>query len=301
MVTITDRLAPEANTWWKNLIKRLVPTDYHDSARRIYFELLTLPLRGTESLTLSYEDTDVTFDTTTEVAFDWFFPQHADESLHEPPVSKRLFAALEPDSIFLDVGGHVGFFSAFAGRLCPRGEVHVFEIDRACVDAINRTLARNASPARLIVNNLAVAGESGKHVSFSPHDGDNASTNQITADGSSNTVKTVALDDYCRRHDISPDVVKIDAEGAELDVLDGFESTMAEHCPTLFIEVHPQLLPEGTQSAKPVLEQLRANGYTCRLIADRRDTEARPQPVRDGDLEEVCMLLCSGAEDEPWP
>jgi len=69
----------------------------------------------------------------------------------------------------------------------------------------------------------------------------------------------------------APDVVKIDVEGAELEVLDGMERTLRELRPALVIELH--------ETNVPVADRLESAGY-------RVENLDGPEPVRDapGDV-----------------
>jgi FkbM family methyltransferase len=54
-------------------------------------------------------------------------------------------------------------------------------------------------------------------------------------------VPTVALDDFCARRAIEPDVIKIDVEGAESEVLRGAREILARRHAALFLELHLDL------------------------------------------------------------
>lgn len=79
----------------------------------------------------------------------------------------------------------------------------------------------------------------------------------------SNTIKVQqkTMDDFVRGLANMPDVVKIDVEGAELDVIRGGKAYLAEHSPRLFIEVHPTYLQRRGQSAAELVKQLEDMGY----------------------------------------
>jgi hypothetical protein len=51
------------------------------------------------------------------------------------------------------------------------------------------------------------------------------------------SVPTVTVDDEVRRHRLRPAVVKIDAEGHELAVLEGTSETIASHRPAVLCEL----------------------------------------------------------------
>jgi len=50
----------------------------------------------------------------------------------------------------------------------------------------------------------------------------------------------ITLDGFCNERKLSPQVIKIDTEGAEVRILKGALDTIRLHKPTIFLSVHPQ-------------------------------------------------------------
>lgn len=57
------------------------------------------------------------------------------------------------------------------------------------------------------------------------------------------------------------DLIKIDVEGAELNVLRGMKSTLQNYHPGILVEVHPQQLESFGFSSSAVIEFLSEFGY----------------------------------------
>ena len=61
-----------------------------------------------------------------------------------------------------------------------------------------------------------------------------------------NLIKTyknqITLDQYCDENKISPDLIKIDVEGSELNVLKGAMNTILKNKPIIILSVHPNQL-----------------------------------------------------------
>jgi hypothetical protein len=53
----------------------------------------------------------------------------------------------------------------------------------------------------------------------------------------------------------------MDIQGAEYLALDGLSETLDERLPELFVEVHPDLLPEFGHTAEELIEYLESKGY----------------------------------------
>ncbi len=67
-------------------------------------------------------------------------------------------------------------------------------------------------------------------------------------------VSAVSIDQFCADRGLTPQVIKIDVEGAELAVLRGARATIAAAGPglQLFVEMHPHLWTERGIAAEDV-------------------------------------------------
>jgi FkbM family methyltransferase len=155
--------------------------------------------------------------------------------LHERHVQSQLVELLRPGMVFWDVGAHIGFFSLVAGRLVtPNGSVEAFEpfppnqIRLATSVQLNRT-------TNITVHPVALSACSGV-AAFHPT-GSSLMGSLIPQDRTSIThVKCMSADDAAetiRR----PDVVKIDAEGAEIEVIRGAQRLLTSARPRVLIEL----------------------------------------------------------------
>lgn len=84
----------------------------------------------------------------------------------------------------------------------------------------------------------------------------------------SDGIREIRLDDFVDRTGIAPEAITMDVEGAELLVLQGAESTLAEHHPLLWVSVHPDmaLRDHGIQPGE-IFEYLNGFGYSNQHIA----------------------------------
>ncbi len=78
----------------------------------------------------------------------------------------------------------------------------------------------------------------------------------------------IKIDDYCQIHDIHPDVLTMDVEGAELEVLRGAENVLRERKIPVFVSIHPEFIQamHGYTDAA-VHDFMRGLGYTGQHIA----------------------------------
>lgn len=154
---------------------------------------------------------------------------------------RSIESALGPGAVFYDVGANVGVFTLLAGTRVGAG---------GCVCSFE-PLPRNLHYLRLHValNHLQNCVVFDKAVcdrvatlQFSAKDWE-PSMARLSPRGELSVTATTL--DACVYGDAPirpPNVVKIDVEGAELDVLKGAMRTLSEFHPTLFIEVHGEQL-----------------------------------------------------------
>lgn len=131
-----------------------------------------------------------------------------------------------------DVGANVGeltlLFSRFAG---DGGGVHAFEPSRAAFERLE-TVCRAANRRNVVLNNLALSDENGS-IKLHVYADDYLSFNSQAARPLKNyglnlepvaveEISATTVDDYCERNEIGQiDLLKIDVEGAELQVMKG--------------------------------------------------------------------------------
>jgi precorrin-6B methylase 2 len=154
-----------------------------------------------------------------------------------------------PGCVCFDVGSNNGYYAMALTRLTGVGAV-AFEFAPEAIQRIRRNLARNGA----LGGSVRVVEAYVTSV-VDPHQGAN------TLDRLSQELATV------------PDLLKIDVEGAELDVLRGAERLLAQRRPHLVVETH------GLEFEADCIELLRRHGYRPVVRHQRRwFREGRPNP-----------------------
>ena len=72
----------------------------------------------------------------------------------------------------------------------------------------------------------------------------------------------ITLDSFCSQHKLSPDLIKIDVEGAELGVLKGARETIQSHKPMIVLSVHPRQLLDVDSSQEELQALIQEMQYT---------------------------------------
>lgn len=182
---------------------------------------------------------------------------------------------LRPGSVVFECGAHHGHDTVLLARwVGESGKVVAFEPIAANVEVIAKNLGLNGVTNATVVR--AAVGATSGEVAMAA-DG-NSHVLDAEASGEA-AVPLVSIDDYCAKHDVVPDLIKVDVEGFEWEVLKGARRTLAEHRPMLQLEVHgDQLFRYGTEAA--ALWSL-VDAQDCDVWV-QRDDRRDPEPAAPG-------------------
>jgi FkbM family methyltransferase len=165
---------------------------------------------------------------------------------YERAVQDTFEALLRPGDVVWDVGAHIGFFSLLASRLVgPSGRVHAFEPVAASRERLLTSLEWNIA-TNVTVHDCALSAIPGEGTLFSR--GASATWTMVERDEAEGVrIRCKTLDEFAASSP-PPTLVKIDVEGAEVDVLRGSLDLIAKHSPKLLVEFHDeQLLAAGRE------------------------------------------------------
>jgi FkbM family methyltransferase len=160
----------------------------------------------------------------------------------ERPMQEALVRELRPGATFFDIGANVGFVTILASRLVgPAGRVIAFEPVPENAAAIRENLRLNGIDWAEV--HEAAVGASAGHAKLIVSDVSAfsrlATVNVPTGARGQIDVKVTSVDEFLAEGAAPPpDLVKVDVEGAELEVIDGMRQTLARHQPAVLCEVH---------------------------------------------------------------
>jgi FkbM family methyltransferase len=166
---------------------------------------------------------------------------------------------------FFDVGANVGVYSLLAAAVVGEtGSVHAFEPTPAMANGLRNNIALNGCRS-VVVNECALSSASGE-LSFNLHDepGYNSLFVRQEEYATTQAVKAITLDAYVAACGVMPDAMKIDCEGAELEVIRGGATVFSRpDAPVLIIELNAETLAGAGATVDDLLAQLREFGYEC--------------------------------------
>ncbi len=195
-----------------------------------------------------------------------------DLGMSEMAVQAFLVENLHPGDVFYDVGANVGFFSLLGARLVGRGgQVLAFEPVPANADAARRNAALNGLD-NVFVRGAALASTCGTaDLILTRHPGGATLAHVGSPPDASGALRVIckSIDALVEREDLAPPtLVKVDVEGAELDVLAGMERTARRLHPAIVCEVDAATVEEAESKAAGVEAVLRGWGYAPYRLAE---------------------------------
>lgn len=208
----------------------------------------------------------------------WFL-RYGRGGVHEKAVTLRLLSALEGIECFVDVGTNLGWYTCLAGKKLPGGTVYGFEMDEYNYALLRKNLELNRCE-NVKIWHAAVTDAPGSvtytrshripspvySLSYGPQDGKRTREPEEEVH-----VESVTLDEFFERAGVTPDVIKIDVEGAEMKVLEGMRELLEKETLTLFVEVPPLKLQQLGSSVPEVLSFLVDRGYKLSKIERARE------------------------------
>ena len=191
--------------------------------------------------------------------------------IYELEVQSALLVYLERGDVAYDIGAHLGYFTLLSAiQVGYEGHVYAFEPLPQNIAHIQKHLRNNRLNSHCTVVPMAVSSTSG---AAKLHWTGNESTPSLIPNGDGNflTVRTITLDEFCeKRH--QPSLVKIDVEGAEIEVLKGATYLLsASPAPIWIVEIHT---PENDRSVRVIFQHY---GYQLEYLPVRHSRK-RPYP-----------------------
>lgn len=233
---------------------------------------------------------------------------------YEPDVARLMMRVVAAGDVVVDVGANAGFFSVLLAKLTgPAGHVLSFEPGRNTLSRLKHNIALNTLDNIILVERPAGA-DAGPVTFFINNDdsGGNALWDVGTFPGNVKsaaaperlTLQATTVDAEVARHNLpTPKLIKIDTEGAELDVLRGCRNLLESRVPYVVAEYHPFGLAKMGATTADLRAFMESRGYaTFALYYDGTMPRLIP-PGTEIAVPSIINLLFSTPEHvaKAWP
>ncbi len=163
---------------------------------------------------------------------------------YEPATTRFFLEHLHSSDVVVDVGANQGYFSLLSASIVgPSGKVHAFEANPALKPMLEDSIGRNDFRSVVHLSNVGLSDEAKEVPLYLPETGANIGSATMhpwaghLEAGTLNesrfvNVVCVRFDDWIKTHPLLRiDLVKIDVEGAELEVLKGMRESLRRFQP----------------------------------------------------------------------
>jgi FkbM family methyltransferase len=175
---------------------------------------------------------------------------------YEPAQTKLFSELVRPGDVVYDVGAHFGYYTLLASKLVgPAGRVLAFEPSPGNLAYLYRHITLN-NRSNVEVLELAVSDHEGT-ARFETRAGSGVGH---LSEGGLLEVKLTRLDSLLQNYP-PPNVMKIDVEGAEVELLRGATDLLGGAKPNILLSLH------GENLKRACVGILTGYGYTLRDIA----------------------------------
>jgi len=206
----------------------------------------------------------------------------------------RLFKKYN-NPVFFDIGANYGYYSVKYAHCCN----HVFSFEpvskthEVLVSNIRRNALKNVTVFKFGLSNkeqelnINLYSSSGNNSIFERNIPKEHSLKKIGQE----RIHLFSLDSLFTSQKISgPDIIKIDVEGAELNVLEGSLETIKKFSPAIVIEYSETTSLDAGYPKEALLNKLRFPSYTVWGIPDDPN-DFRLVPENDFNTEKISNLL----------
>ena len=174
-----------------------------------------------------------------------------------------------------DIGAHIGLVTLpLANAVSPNGQVFAFEPGNSNRRFLKQHLRINKIENVTVIADL-IGEKSDDSVNFYQSSSDSG-MNTITDTGrrkgyKRTTVKQITLDEFCNLHQLKPQIIKIDVEGAEKMIIEGGKNMFKEKkIKAGLFEIGETLKDAGT-SEQEIATILEGFGYNIVKNLSRND------------------------------
>ncbi|MBS4034988.1 MAG: FkbM family methyltransferase [Ignavibacterium sp.] len=180
---------------------------------------------------------------------------------------RSLLSIINERDIIYDVGANRGFYTKLFLSKAVNGKVFAFEPIPSNYESIKKL---KLTEGNLNIFTLALGSSRGK-VSMSIGSDDLKATSHINTDKTDDDIEVEidTIDNFILDNNPTPNVIKIDVEGYELEVLNGMKNTLTDKSlKVVALEIHFELLEKFGYRKAPlqIIDMLKTNNFKIKWV-----------------------------------
>lgn len=191
---------------------------------------------------------------------------------YETTETEFLKAITQDNGVILDIGANCGWYALALARHCPSARIHAFEPIPHTHEILERNIRHNGLH-NIEAHRLAFSDQEAiLEFLYTPNCSGATSQALAGQPGSQENLQKVScpattLDRFCTQHELAPQIIKCDVEGAELIVIRGAEAILAQHKPVILIELLRKWARQFGYHPNDVVELLGRHGYQAYTLS----------------------------------
>ena len=191
----------------------------------------------------------------------------------EPEFMEIASKEINHGDVVLDIGANIGFMTSFFSTLNNGSKIYALEPDQSNFELIKKNVEHLGLEKSVHVENLAVSDEDG-HVNLNISASSNLHSIHNVENGNSVRIRSTSITSFLRDKE-PPSFLKMDVEGAEVEILNGMReyAEKTSHEMKILIEVHPNYYSEG-HSFNDELQWYARHGFYVKYLVTA--TVSRP-------------------------
>jgi FkbM family methyltransferase len=187
---------------------------------------------------------------------------------------RKHYGSIVGKGTVVEIGANIGIFAIYAAATESNARLYCYEPIRANYDVLVRNTADNGYQDRITAFNLGVASKTGKRQFYLGSSPEHSLFRDNTSDQTdeSVTVDCVSLSEILSSNAISNvDLLKINAEGAEYEILYSTPKECFDKINEIRMEYHKQSAEkDNLECLKSFLEGM---GYSATYLYEHKDSE----------------------------
>ncbi|WP_266081735.1 FkbM family methyltransferase [Haladaptatus caseinilyticus] len=253
-----EKRAAKSHLW--NLCKRvgvapLLATIYWQTKLAIHLWSVSMTIKG--------QTAEFAADTRTEY-------QRATSLVGELAVVESLLDDVQESDVVYDIGANIGTHTCFIGKRLKSGMVVAFEPMPKNATRLRYNLSTNLPADRWQIAEFALSNKDGSGTLAVKSQNYGEGKHSLSADGELKIDVMRGETLIAKERFPTPDILKIDVEGAELQVLEGFGEQLSD-IRIVYAELHHDLSEKYGTSTDEIEAYLRNNGFEIERLSERSD------------------------------